>query len=99
MSKNLKISKIKFIHFFKPKFDGESDANLEKMIGAREMVFRALFSSCSQHFDPQNTYFDVFLTFLPYYDHHPQILGGEGVHTNSKKSKSPDMILNTPKLS
>ena len=39
MSEGPKISKFpkfEFIYFFKPKFDGESDAILKKMIGARE---------------------------------------------------------------
>ena len=71
----------------------------KKWLEHGKRVFWALFDSCWQHFDPQNTYFDVFLTFLPYCDHHAHNLGARGVHTNSKKLKSPEMVLNTPKLS
>ena len=36
----------------------------KKCFAHGECVFRALFDSCSQHFDAKNTYFDVFFMFF-----------------------------------
>lgn len=64
---------------------GNPMQTLQKWLGHGKIMCCASFDSSWQHFDPQHTYFDVFLMCLPYSDHHDQNLGGEGVYANSKK--------------
>merc|ERR1712080_377827 len=87
--KIMKISKSSLYAFMCPKVALNPMRTSKKCFAHGLWVFRPLFDRCSGHFDAKNTYFDVFFMFS----------GAVGVHKNPKKSKSPNMSLNTPKLS
>ena len=73
--------------------------NSKKWSEHGKRVVPALFDSCFQHFWAKNTHFDVFLTFLPYYDHHAQYRGCAWLYKNRKISNSPAIGSITSKLS
>ena len=84
MSKNLKILKIEFIHFFKPKFDGESDANLKKMIGAREKgVSSTFWQLLTAFWPPKHVFWRIFDVFAILRSSRSEF-GGGGPHELKK---------------
>ena len=59
-----KISKSSLYCLYGPKVARNRLRNSKKWSGHSKMVFRALFDSCSGHYDAKNCYFCVFLTFF-----------------------------------
>merc|ERR1712083_856179 len=100
--KIMKISKSSLYTFRCPKVALNPMRTSKKCFAHGLWVFRPLFHSCSGHVDAKNTYFDVFFMFFDDFGR-SQLLGsvirGCRGAQEPKKSKSPKMGLNTPKLS
>ena len=73
--KIMKISKSSLYTFMCPKVALNPMQISKKCFSHRKWVCRTLFYSCSQHFDANNTYFDVFLMFFDDFGR-SQLLGG-----------------------
>merc|ERR1712228_1149935 len=62
--KIVKISKSSLYTLIGPRVALNPMQTSKKCFAHGKWVFRALFDSCSAHFDAKNTYFDVFLMFF-----------------------------------